>query len=61
MGEGLKVSAMWTEGFPLVMEAVEHKTLPIIGVQWHPERMYLHGNEEQKEAGRKLLEYWLGL
>ena len=61
VGEGLKVSAMWTEGFPLVMEAVEHKTLPIIGVQWHPERMYLHGNEEQKEAGRKLLEYWLGL
>ena len=61
VGEGLKVSAMWTEGFPLVMEAVEHKTLPIIGVQWHPERMYLHGNEEQQEAGRKLLEYWLGL
>ena len=61
VGEGLKVSAMWTEGFPLVMEAVEHKHLPIIGVQWHPERMFLNGNEDQKEAGEKLLKYWLGL
>lgn len=23
-----------------VIEAIEHKTLPIIGVQWHPERYY---------------------
>jgi len=59
VGEGLKVSAMWTDGFPLVMEAVEHKTLPIIGVQWHPERMFLNGNESQKAAGEKLLRYWL--
>lgn len=61
VGEGLKVSAMWVDGFPIVMEAVEHKELPIIGVQWHPERMYIYGNERQKEAGKKLLEYWLGL
>lgn len=61
VGEGLKVSAMWTDGFPLVMEAIEHKNLPIIGVQWHPERMYLNGNDVQREAGKKLLEYWLSL
>ena len=61
VGEGLKVSAMWTDGFPLVMEAIEHKELPIIGVQWHPERMYLNGNDQQKLDGEKLLKYWLGL
>lgn len=61
VGEGLKVSAMWTEGFPIVMEAIEHKNLPIIGVQWHPERMFLNGNETQQADGKKLLEYWLGL
>lgn len=61
VGEGLKVSAMWTDGFPLVMEAIEHKNLPIIGVQWHPERMYLNGNDVQSEEGKKLLEYWLSL
>lgn len=61
VGEGLRVSAMWVDGFPVVMEAVEHKELPIIGVQWHPERMFVNGNGKQKEAGKKLLEYWLGL
>ncbi len=59
IGDGLKVSAMWIDGEGLVMEAVEHKELPIIGVQWHPEQMMLHGNEEQKENGEKLLKWWL--
>lgn len=35
-GEGLAATAFSSDG---VIEAVEHKTLPIIGVQWHPERM----------------------
>lgn len=61
VGDGLKVSAMWIDGFPLVMEAVEHKHMPIIGVQWHPERMMINGDQSQKESGRKLLEYWLKL
>ena len=61
IGDDLKVSAMWMEGDGLVMEAVEHKTLPIIGVQWHPERLFLYGNEKQAENGRKLMEYWLNL
>ena len=36
LGEGLRVTA-WSEGG--VVEAVEHDTLPLISVQFHPERM----------------------
>jgi len=35
-GKGLYPAAVTDEG---VIEAVEHETLPIIGIQWHPERM----------------------
>jgi len=61
IGDELKPSAMWMEGDGLVMEAVEHKHLPILGVQWHPERMMLYGNEQQGKDGKLLLEYWLTL
>ncbi|MBQ9960479.1 MAG: gamma-glutamyl-gamma-aminobutyrate hydrolase family protein [Firmicutes bacterium] len=59
IGDKLKVSALWMEGMMPVMEAIEHKELPIIGVQWHPERMYLYGDEQQQADGEKLLKYWL--
>lgn len=59
IGDDLKAAAMWSEEDGIVMEAVEHKTLPIIGVQWHPERMMLYGNEQQRKDGEKLLSYWL--
>ncbi len=61
IGDNLKLSAMWMDDENLVIEAVVHKHLPIIGVQWHPERMMLYGNEQQKQDGKKLLEYWLTL
>ena len=35
-GRDMVITAMTPDG---VIEAIEHKTLPIIGVQWHPERM----------------------
>lgn len=35
-GEGFR-TVMWSEDG--VIEAVEHETLPVWGVQWHPERM----------------------
>ena len=28
-----------------VIEAIEHKTLPIVAVQWHPERYYTKESE----------------
>jgi putative glutamine amidotransferase len=37
LGEGLVVSARSDDG---VIEALEHKTLPIIGFQFHPERSF---------------------
>ncbi len=36
LGEGIKITAWSPEGVP---EALEHETLPIFGLQWHPERM----------------------
>ncbi|MCL1807383.1 MAG: gamma-glutamyl-gamma-aminobutyrate hydrolase family protein [Oscillospiraceae bacterium] len=35
LGQGLRVTARGTDGIP---EALEHKTLPIRAVQWHPEK-----------------------
>lgn len=35
-GAGLTPTAVTDDG---VIEAVEHESLPIIGIQWHPERM----------------------
>lgn len=37
LGEGLKAAAFSENG--RVIEALEHETLPIFAVQWHPERM----------------------
>ena len=34
-GKGLKITARSADGIP---EAVEHGSLPVFGVQWHPER-----------------------
>jgi len=36
LGDGLEVTA-WTKEH--IVEGIAHKTLPILGVQWHPERM----------------------
>ena len=61
VGENLTVSAMWIAEDDFVVEAIEHKKLPIIGVQWHPERLAMFGNPQQQEDGMKLLKYWLDL
>lgn len=37
LGEGLKAAAFSENG--RVVEAIEHESLPIRAVQWHPERM----------------------
>lgn len=36
LGQGLQLSAYSSDG---TIEAIEHDALPILGVQWHPERM----------------------
>lgn len=40
-----------------VVEGLVHKELPIIGVQWHPERM--KDTEGKAEDGSRLLEFWI--
>lgn len=42
LGEHLLITQYAHDG---VAEAIEHDSLPIIGVQWHPERMSVEGNK----------------
>jgi len=55
VGDGLLV-AQYTCDF--VVEAIYHKSLPVLGVQWHPERMcFAHANPETDD-GSLLLRYF---
>lgn len=51
IGAGLSVIQWTPDG---VVEAIRHKSLPIWGVQWHPERLLEMG-------GSKFLRFWLDL
>ena len=44
-----------------VIEAVAHSKLPIIGVQFHPERMCLSYKRDDTVDGIKIFEYLLNL
>ena len=44
-----------------VPEAIIHKTLPILGVQWHPERMCFEHRRTDTPDGSLLLAYFLSL
>ena len=41
------------------IEAIEHKTMPIYGVQWHPERTCLAYESPNVANGLKLFEYFV--
>ena len=43
LGAGLRTTARAADG---TIEAIEHDTLPLLGVQWHPEIMW----ERQEDA-----------
>ncbi len=49
LGQGLEAVQWAPDG---VVEAAEHRTLPVWGVQWHPERL-------PGELGRRLFEAFL--
>ena len=55
MGTDLRVTAAAPDG---TAEAMEHRSLPILGVQWHPER--LTGDHFRPDAadGAKIFEYF---
>lgn len=58
LGENL-TAVMFTEDN--VIEALCHDSLPIIGVQWHPERMCFDNKREDTVDGSILLQYFLDL
>lgn len=41
-----------------VVEGIEHKTRPILGVQWHPERTGLSSHQTHLADGSKLIHYF---
>ena len=58
LGSGLTATAFW-EG--LYVEAVEHESLPILGVQWHPERMCFKKQRDDTVCGADILRYFVDL
>lgn len=55
-GEGLRLTQWSGDG---VAEAMEHATLPIFSVQWHPERMCLERSRSDTVDGAKVIEYFI--
>ena len=59
MGNGLKATLL-AEGNGVV-EGFEHESLPIIGLQWHPEKMCLEAKREDTADGIKIIQYFVDL
>ena len=59
LGEGLKVTMTSTDGS--IVEAFEHESLPIFGVQWHPERMCFYNRREDTVDGAPIFKYFVEL
>jgi len=58
VGDGLRV-AEYSQDF--VIEAMYHKSLPVLGVQWHPERMCFSYANPRMANGSLLLRYFITL
>lgn len=58
IGRGLKVTMRAADG---VVEAIEHESRPVIGLQWHPERTGFAFLSDRAVDGRKVLEYFLAI
>lgn len=57
-GEGLTVVQRADDG---VIEGIRHETLPVFGVQWHPERMAGALRNPETVDGSRLFRYFLSL
>lgn len=57
LGEGLKVTMRTADG--KVIEGIEHETLPVLAVQWHPERMCFAKAREDTVDGSELIRYFI--
>ena len=58
LGDGLRATAFWNDRY---IEAFEHSSLPILGVQWHPERMCFACEREDTVSGADILKYFVDL
>ena len=58
LGKGFRATAWAESGF---VEAMEHESLPLIAVQFHPERMAYHRRREDTVDGAPLLCHFLEL
>lgn len=59
VGEGLDVVSLWNDGEDSVAEAISSEEYRVLGLQWHPERMFLYGDQGHKEDAEKLFRYFL--
>ena len=55
-GEGIEVVQWSDDG---VAEAIVHRSLPVWGVQWHPERMCLEHRREDTVDGMRLFTWFI--
>ena len=56
LGKGLKPVQFCKDG---LIEAIVHETLPVIALQWHPERMCLKNTRTDTEDGLCIFRYFL--
>lgn len=59
LGEGLKVTLR--SDMDNTIEAVEHESLPVFGVQWHPERICLSNRREDTVDGLRVIQHFVDL
>ena len=59
LGEGLRITMVSKEDG--IVEAVEHETLPVLAVQWHPERMCFANRRSDTVDGAALFGRFLEL
>ena len=55
-GQDLKIIQNSSDGIP---EAISHEFLPILGVQWHPERMCLSHKKSDAVSGTAIFRWFL--
>jgi len=58
LGSGLVATAYWNDTY---IEAIEHTSLPITGLQWHPERMCVTQKRPDTVDGSKIFDWFIGL
>ncbi len=59
LGKGLVIDSRCVEDG--VIEAIHHESLPIIGLQWHPERMCFENARKDTVDGSVVFHYFLGM